>query len=32
MVGDGGNFYLMVPERDVQQRRFDRVVGVGQSH
>jgi hypothetical protein len=32
MVGDGGNLYLMIPERDLQQRRFDRVVGIGQSH
>ena len=31
-IGDGGAFYLFIPENDLRQRRFDRVVGLMQCH
>jgi Domain of unknown function (DUF1963) len=31
-IGDGGSFYLYILEQDLRRRRFDRVVGVTQSH
>jgi hypothetical protein len=31
-IGDGGSFYLLIPEVDLRSRRFDRVVGFQQSH
>lgn len=31
-IGDGGCFYLFIPEVDLQQLRFDRVVGIMQCH
>jgi hypothetical protein len=31
-IGDGGAFYLFIPEDDLRQRLFDRVVGLMQCH
>lgn len=31
-IGDGGSFYLYILERDLRDRRFDRVVGLMQCH
>jgi hypothetical protein len=32
VIGDGGSFYLFIPETDLRERRFDRVIGMMQCH